>query len=113
MAHDTLVNGVLGELELTACNFIANVIDHYHGMTLYLKCLSPTQYSGVSCTVRRRTPGVSCCRKQPRSGGCRESADARRSAGSDRGVARASSVLLFWERLLASEPKTAGPQVGG
>ena len=31
MAHDTLVNGVLGELELTTYNFIANVIDDCHG----------------------------------------------------------------------------------
>jgi len=37
MAHNTLVNGMLGELELTACNFITNVIDDWHGMTLYLK----------------------------------------------------------------------------
>src|SRR5262245_42061972 len=49
MAHDTLVNGVLGELEQTACNFLANVIDDCHGMTLYLKRISPTQYSEVSC----------------------------------------------------------------
>src|SRR5215471_5001507 len=59
MAHDTLVNGVLGELELTACNFLANVIDDCHEMTLYLKHISPTQYSGVSCTVRGRTPALS------------------------------------------------------
>src|SRR2546425_217381 len=68
MAHDTLVNGVLGELELTACNFLANVINYCHGMTLYLKRISPTQYSGVSCTVRGRTLGVSCCWKWGRVG---------------------------------------------
>src|SRR5262245_44727793 len=54
MAHDTLDNGVLRELELTTCHFLANVIDDCHGMTLYLKRISPTQYSEVSCTVRGR-----------------------------------------------------------
>ena len=44
MAHDSLVNGVLGELELTACNFLANVIDECHGMTLYLNLTAPIQY---------------------------------------------------------------------
>ena len=44
MAHDTLVHGVLGEFELTTCNFIANVIDDCHGMTLYLNLTSPTHY---------------------------------------------------------------------
>jgi hypothetical protein len=42
MAYNTLVYGVLGELELTACNFLANIIDYCHGMTLYLKHISPT-----------------------------------------------------------------------
>lgn len=50
MAHNTLVNGVLGEFELTACNFLANVIDDCHGMTLYLKHISPTQYSAVDAS---------------------------------------------------------------
>ncbi len=45
MAYDTLVNGVLGELELTTCNFIAHVIDHCHELTLYLNLTAPTQYS--------------------------------------------------------------------
>jgi hypothetical protein len=35
MTHDTLVNGVLGKLELTTCNFVANVIDNCHGTRLY------------------------------------------------------------------------------
>jgi hypothetical protein len=58
MAHDALVNGVLGELELTPCNFLANIIDYGHEMTLYLNRSLPTQYSGVSRAVRRRTPGL-------------------------------------------------------
>jgi len=45
MTHDTLVNGVLDELELTTDNFIANVIDDCHGMTFYLNRTSSTQYS--------------------------------------------------------------------
>jgi hypothetical protein len=44
MAHDTLVNGVLGELELTACDFLANAIDDCHGLTLYLDLPSPIHY---------------------------------------------------------------------
>jgi hypothetical protein len=31
-----LVNGVLGELELPTCNFLANVINDCHALTLYL-----------------------------------------------------------------------------
>src|SRR5262245_55451300 len=44
MAHDTLVYGMLGELELTTGNFLANVIDDCHRMTLYLNLTSPTHY---------------------------------------------------------------------
>src|SRR5918911_1138627 len=85
MAHNALVNGVLRELELTACNFLANVIDDCHGMTLYLKRILPTQYLGVSCTVRGRTLALTCCRKRERRrrGGWRQSGAVRGSATDD------------------------------
>src|SRR5262245_1884427 len=91
MAHNALVNGVLGELKLTACNFLANVIDDSHGMTLYLKRIFPTQYSGVFCTVRGRTLAVSRTRKRDRgtSISCRASAPAHGS------VARLSWSYAF------------------
>jgi hypothetical protein len=45
MAYDTLVNSMLGELELATCDFIANVISDCHELTLYLNLTAPTQYS--------------------------------------------------------------------
>src|SRR2546426_12369199 len=46
--RDSLINGVPGELELTTCNFLANVIDDCHGLILYLNLTSPTHcFRGV------------------------------------------------------------------
>jgi hypothetical protein len=56
MTHDTLVNGVPGELELTTYNFIANVIDDCYGTTFYLNRTSSTQYIRGTSTGSGRTP---------------------------------------------------------
>ncbi len=44
MSHDTLINSVLGELELTTYNLCANVIDDCHGTKVYLNLTLPTRY---------------------------------------------------------------------
>jgi hypothetical protein len=36
MADKALINSMLGELELTTSNFLADVINQSHDMTLYL-----------------------------------------------------------------------------
>jgi hypothetical protein len=56
MAHDTLVNGMLGELELPICDLFTKVIDDCHGTRLYLNFPSPARCfrGGLHCEAHRQ-----------------------------------------------------------